>query len=689
MKISVIIPVTREKIVEKCVEALSKQIRMPDEIIFIVPYGWEKLRKLLKGYISRHHLSKARIVWSYDKKQMSMLNKGIEKSIGEILAFTDDDGAPFPDWLERIGKYFEHNPDVGGVGGKDIFVPSIPGLNENPKAVGKITFYGRMIGHHSEWNSGPVEVDHIKGCNMSFRKDAFSKFNEDLLGNQHGNEIDVSLRVKKKGYKVIYDPDILIYHYIDVRPEIWEGKDFKDKIYVSIFNHTLVALKNFTECRKFVFILYSFIIGQKINPGILEFLILLKKSRRMIQAIPYIISGKTSAIKHYLRTKKVVYQKRKVYEITILSHSFDRKGGQNKVTYEVVRRLADWGIKINLIGLSIDKLLMEHPNIKFFKIYIPFTKPDLLEHLLLYIFSVPSLIRHRRGPLLTTGVISLYSPSIVVLHFLNLSWRKIFKKLGISHLRDYYHYIDIYIGALAERFLLRRAGVKIITVSEGVKRDVMMELPEKREDISVIYNGVDNKRFSPRYRIENREILFGNGVKKNDILVGYAGDLKVKRKGVDILIKSFERIPNNYKLVLIGKGNPYRRYGIEKPFRKKIIWIDFTEELAKYLANLDIFVLPSYYEPFGLVALESMASGVPVILSYNAGISELLKDKKNVLFLYNPGDVEELRKKIMLLMEDVKLRKTLSRNGIKIARSLSWEESAKDAYKFILKILSR
>ncbi len=689
MNISVIIPVTREKVVEKCIEALSKQIKMPDEIIFIVPCDWKKLRKLLEGYISKHHLSKAKVICSKDKRQMSMLNKGIKESKGEILAFTDDDAAPFPDWIERIKKYFEDNPDVGGVGGKDIFIPSISGLNENPKAVGKITFYGRLIGHHSEWNAGPVEVDHIKGCNMSFRKDAFSKFNEDLLGNQHGNEIDVSLRVKKKGYKIIYDPDILIHHYIDVRPEIWEGKDFKDKIYVSTFNHTLTLLKNLSPLRKFLFLLYSSLIGQKINPGILKFLILLKKSRRMVQAIPYIVSGKTSAIKHYLRTKKVAYQKKKVNEITILSHSFDKKGGQNKVTYEVVRRLADWGIKVRLIGLSAAQELVEHPNIEFFKVYLPIKRPALLEHLLMYIFSIPPLIRYRKGPLLTTGIISLYPASIVVLHFLNLSWRRIFKKLGIFHLRDYYHYLDIYIGAVMEKILLKNSGVKIIAVSKGVKRDTEKEFPRKRGNVNVIYIGVDNKIFSPHYRVKDRKILFGNYINENDILVGYAGDLIVKRKGINNLIMAIEGFPDNYKLILIGKGNPYKRYSIKKSLRKKILWIDFTQELAKFLANLDIFILPSYYEPFGLVALESMASGVPVILSHNTGLAELLEDKKNVILLYNSEDIEEIRKKILLLTEDTKLRHILIQNGLKIVKKLSWQRCAQETYKFIMEELSK
>lgn len=305
MNISVIIPVTREKIVKKCVEALSKQAVKPYEIIFIIPCGWEKLRQALKIYLVEFKLDNAKVICSKDKRQMSMLNKGIEESKGKILAFTDDDGAPFPDWIKRIEEYFKYDPNIGGVGGKDIFIPPVPGLKNSTRIVGKVSFYGRLVGHHSEWNSGPIEVDHIKGCNMSFRKDAFPEFDEDLLGNQCGNEIDVSLKVKKNGYKIIYDPEILIHHYIALKPEIWEAADFKERIYVSTFNHTLILLKNLSPLRKFLFLLYSSLIGQKLNPGFLEILIFIKHSKKMTDAIPYIIAAKTRAIKHYLEIRKV------------------------------------------------------------------------------------------------------------------------------------------------------------------------------------------------------------------------------------------------------------------------------------------------------------------------------------------------------------------------------------------------
>jgi len=374
-------------------------------------------------------------------------------------------------------------------------------------------------------------------------------------------------------------------------------------------------------------------------------------------------------------------------EITVLSHSFDRIGGQNKVTYEVVRRLADWGVNVHLIGLSASQEITQHPNISFHKVFIPLKKPDLLEHLLLYIFSIPTLMRYKRGPLLTTGVISLYPASIIVLHFLNLPWRKIFKQLGRFHGRDYYHYLDTYIGAIMEKVLLK--GPKIIAVSNSVKRDTEKEFPQKRGSIYVIYPGVDNDVFSPRYRLKDRKTLFGNDIDESDILIGYAGDLMVKRKGIHKLIMVIEGLPDNYKLILIGKGNPYRRYNIKSPLREKVIWIDFTLELEKFLANLDIFVLPSYYEPFGLVILEAMASGVPVILSHYTGFSEILRDKKDAVFLYNLEDTEEMKEKILLLAENKKLRDMMSRNGLEIAKELSWQRCAEETYKFIMKELGK
>jgi UDP-glucose:(heptosyl)LPS alpha-1,3-glucosyltransferase len=97
-----------------------------------------------------------------------------------------------------------------------------------------------------------------------------------------------------------------------------------------------------------------------------------------------------------------------------------------------------------------------------------------------------------------------------------------------------------------------------------------------------------------------------------------------------------------------------------------------SADVERYYAAADIFILPTLYEPFGLVILEALASGLPSVISACAGASEWLEDGIEAIFLQDPSDSEEAKAALLAIMADPELARRLATNGRLAAERLQW-----------------
>ena len=156
----------------------------------------------------------------------------------------------------------------------------------------------------------------------------------------------------------------------------------------------------------------------------------------------------------------------------------------------------------------------------------------------------------------------------------------------------------------------------------------------------------------------NKKFVFKNFKKK--ITVGAMGRL-VDKKGFESLINVFKRL-EGIQLHIAGDG-PQMKF-LEKQAHgcnnvKLLGWIKNKDEFFK---KIDIFFCSSYIEPFGLVILEAMLNGVPVISTKCKGPMDIIEHMKNGI-LVNIGDKQEMEKAIRLLEKDKLLRKKISKNA--------------------------
>jgi len=123
--------------------------------------------------------------------------------------------------------------------------------------------------------------------------------------------------------------------------------------------------------------------------------------------------------------------------------------------------------------------------------------------------------------------------------------------------------------------------------------------------------------------------------------------------------------------------------------RERIIFVPHSSNLWEYYAASDIFVFPTIYEPFGLVIVEAMASGLPVITSRVAGAAALIIDGVNGLLLRASSDVNGLAAKIELLLSNAELRKTMGERARETAEKFSWDQVAQKTLEVYNTVLNR
>jgi cellulose synthase/poly-beta-1,6-N-acetylglucosamine synthase-like glycosyltransferase len=274
-RIALIVPTYRRPAdLRRCLEAVASQRRPADQVIVVMRENDESTRQAVQATDpDRRWLT---VVTVHVPGVVAALNAGLAAAHADIIAFTDDDAAPHPDWLQRIAARFASDPRVGGVGGRDFVYQCGRLENDLHRVVGRITWFGRSIGHH-HLGIGPCrEVDALKGVNMSFRATALNgvSFDTRLLGTgaQVCNELGVSLAVKRRGWRLVYDPQIAVDHYPAIRHDEDQRSTFcVEAVHNAAFNEALLLCEHF-GWRRYLFMVWALAIGHRGAPGLLQWL---------------------------------------------------------------------------------------------------------------------------------------------------------------------------------------------------------------------------------------------------------------------------------------------------------------------------------------------------------------------------------------------------------------------------------
>lgn len=246
---------------------------------------------------------------------------------------------------------------------------------------------------------------------------------------------------------------------------------------------------------------------------------------------------------------------------------------------------------------------------------------------------------------------------------------------------------------LAEHIYLRKT-TELITVSEWMKRVIFDTFPfllNARTNVEVVYNGVDEKRFSPE-KAKHCEIL---SECVNPIVL--FSSRFTTMKGIHYLISAIPKILRENRevhFVFTGAGEtePWIRLlkelGVPESLYTFLGYVDYNL-LPSIYAKADIFVAPTLYDNFPFRVLEAMSSRTAVVASNICGIPEMITNGKNGI-LVPAADWNHLAEALLLLLDDQKMRRKLARGGRQtIIERFTWKTISKRLFKVYERILSR
>ncbi len=216
----------------------------------------------------------------------------------------------------------------------------------------------------------------------------------------------------------------------------------------------------------------------------------------------------------------------------------------------------------------------------------------------------------------------------------------------------------------------------------GVSPVALLGLEDFKKPKAIIPNGIELTEFHPKIP----KIKKFCDKKINLLFVGRIEE----RKGLIYLLKAFKILSKKFshlRLIVVGDG-PERKKCEEFKNKNNLKDVYFEgektgKEIPSYYSTADIFIAPSIFgESFGIVLLEAMASGKPVVAFANEGYKAVLKNSKGERFLARPKDYHDLAKKIEVLIKNPKLREEMGRWGRREAEKYSWSKIAERVLDF-------
>jgi GT2 family glycosyltransferase len=268
LSIAVVIPTYRRpEELTRCLVALADQTLAPDQIVVVARRDDQVTIKRCEELSRRFPIE---IVAVDRMGQVTALNAGLARVRTTVVAFTDDDCQPRPDWIARLRAHFLGDARVGAVGGRDIVHEHGAPLEVPARAVGQITRFGRLHGNHHTI-SARQDVQFLKGANMAYRREALRGFDERLRGDgaQLHNDLKASLEVWSAGHRIIWDPAVIVDHYPGPRADEARGRESLSSLRNAHHNEVYTLMSIRPRRVSLLAVAYCFMVGTRAAPGVL------------------------------------------------------------------------------------------------------------------------------------------------------------------------------------------------------------------------------------------------------------------------------------------------------------------------------------------------------------------------------------------------------------------------------------
>ncbi len=354
-----------------------------------------------------------------------------------------------------------------------------------------------------------------------------------------------------------------------------------------------------------------------------------------------------------------------MFKVAIANRNILGKNGASRIILEQAKRFKDAGAEVYLYVSRYDKnIIPKGINIQRFFSLNPFKQARRKDFALKF-----KDVCNKLKIDLSVGNGDTIDQKILFMHNLvELELKFVQKKENYSLDNTFLIHDEI----------LRKNTFELLICNSNLMK-VFIQQKYKIEDkkIAVIYPGFDPLIFNTK----NKKILRKQFKERYNILteyiVGFVTSGNLKKRGIDVFFDMLTLLPKDLiskiTFVVVGKEKNFDLYLSKyKEFARNIIYIKPTQAIEFIIKSLDILVHPALLEEFGMVLLEAMACGVPVITSNMVGASELYLNNTKELVLKNPTPIDFANVLVDLLNNPQKLD-NLSSNFEKIAMNYTWD----------------
>lgn len=244
---------------------------------------------------------------------------------------------------------------------------------------------------------------------------------------------------------------------------------------------------------------------------------------------------------------------------------------------------------------------------------------------------------------------------------------------------------------MGKRFLLPVEQIfykrfnKIVAISVGTLNSIAgwLKISEKNK-FTIIENGINISEYFKSQSYNKKDL--GVNILDEDYLIAMVARFG-ESKDHKTLLNAIKLLPANYKLLLVGTGKTLietKQYCFELGLNDRVHFLGFRNDVPSILTSVDVCVLSSNWEGFGLAAVEAMAAGTPFVASNVSGLNNIVKDAG---MLFERGDERELAQVIQKIVTDVELQKIIKERQLERVKKYSIDQTAANYIKVYNELL--
>jgi GT2 family glycosyltransferase/glycosyltransferase involved in cell wall biosynthesis len=674
-EVSIVIPLYNARnYTEQMLNSLFQTIgNISHEIIVVDNASSDGTRELLEK-----QQDKIRSIFNQANRNFSgACNQGAALATGRFILFLNSDTILLPNWLPPMLSVMAKDSKVGVVGNKHIYPDS-----EKLHHAG-ICFDNNK--HNSHYLVGADKNDPRVGFERDFqavngacfliRRELFSRVGGFDEAYKNGCEdVELCLKVREAGFRVVYTPDSVIYHYGQRSP----GRGVNDDKNMQLFMQRWAS-----KIQPDVELLQrqdAAMLSKHVKPTqqVAMTNVTLSSSIYSAEAIAALSQGgqKAPAVLLASAIETVASQAPREAVIGVdartltLEQSIERGIGHYSFNHikAVIEGKPDWHFKLFAESQEQSETMRELEKLAHYSNVEVLDVAKIREHKLdlFHIMDPMCLVESFDNPFRYTDGVKL---SLVFFDLIPLCrraehfdrWRPLTRRAYMSRLRE-----------------LRQSGAQVLSISENTAKDLEIHAGIDRERLTVILAGLNKSALAAPSSEQIQKTLKKYGIHKKFFLTVGALD---SHKNFQTTANAFvsAQAQEQMQLVLVGSMNDGAKKGLKETFAQRginnVVFTGFVprEELECLYAAARALVYPSLYEGFGFPVLEAMAAGCPVLTTDVTSIPEVAGDAAIML---PPGDVRGFADAMIMLCKDEGTYHRLVASGRRQAEKFTWGKVA-------------